>query len=218
MLPPATPQAKLPPQPLNAAPMKIPSQKLCMKSPMITAPITRALLALPATVSFASAPPSAPASATCAGARLAPSSAPASAGCAGARPPMAVIAAMNALSKTAGSRKPASTIAPQRQSTSTSSFQPSAMRCVDSKSRRKNAHASSAPAAKAARRPSTISALALANVEMPGTARTTPISVTKLTRIAAPMDPPQSASRSAAACASGSSASGSTSAPLESFR
>mmetsp|Transcript_9422 Transcript_9422/g.28389 ORF Transcript_9422/g.28389 Transcript_9422/m.28389 type:complete len:203 (+) Transcript_9422:971-1579(+) len=202
MVPMATPQAKLPPQPLNAAPMKIPSQKLCMKSPMITAPITRALLALPIMVSFASAP----------------SSVPASASCAGAWPPMAVITVVATLSKTAGSRKPASTIAPQRQSTSTSSFQPSAMRCVDSKSRRKNAHASSAPAEKAARTPSTILALALANVEMQGTARTTPISVTKLTRIAAPMDPPQSASRSAAACASGSSASGSTSVPLESFR
>mmetsp|Transcript_14132 Transcript_14132/g.33549 ORF Transcript_14132/g.33549 Transcript_14132/m.33549 type:complete len:235 (-) Transcript_14132:503-1207(-) len=183
-------QPKSTPQPLKPAPKKKPSHKLWKKSPKRTPPIKRSLVREPGVLSTSS-----PSTATC-------SDSP--------NPRM--------LSRIGGKAKPARIMVPQRHRTSTSSVHPTATRCVASNKRRKNAHASKAPAAK----PETTAVKAAPYFSFilftPGTIMMTPTKVTRFTKRVVAIAPPQGRGSSGAGAASGSSSSGSMSVPSLSFK
>ena len=207
MVPAATLQPKEFPQPLKAAPMKKPSQRLWKKSPMTTAPTSRALALNLATGSSVSAfPVSTEDSSPDGGA---------------ADPPGPLTASMMILqivSTTGGNTRPARVMVPQRQTTSTSALHPTATRWVASKRSKKKAQANKAPAAKAK---SMAPKTGLADIFFTGgNSRNTPMKVAKFTINAPSIGGPQSVSSvaSVASAASGMVAFGSMSLPWSSLR
>ena len=220
-------------QRMKAPPMKMPSTKLCMKSPRRTPARTRTRCVRLA--------PSAGGDGGGDGMTMA-SSAAASAveeeggdgggltasvcevedileeGTESTTPLSSRVARPTRIWRTIGVRKPVSTIEAHRAVVSPSVVK--GIRCVASKRRRKKAHEMMAPAAKAFMHAPKMLGLALAHLPKAGMRRTTPRRVHKLTMIAAPMDLPHGLATAAttATSACGSVAIGSTSAPLVSLK
>ena len=115
MVPAITLQPKEFPQPLKAAPMKKPSQRLWKKSPMTTAPTSRAVALNLATGSSVSAFPASTEDSSPEGEAADP-------------PLTASMMILQIVSATGGKTRPAKIMVPQRQSTSTSALHPTATR------------------------------------------------------------------------------------------
>mmetsp|Transcript_7122 Transcript_7122/g.16175 ORF Transcript_7122/g.16175 Transcript_7122/m.16175 type:complete len:215 (-) Transcript_7122:255-899(-) len=115
MVPTITLQPKEFPQPLKAAPMKKPSQRLWKKSPMTTAPTSRAVALNLATGSSVSAFPASTEDSSPEGEAADP-------------PLTASMMILQIVSTTGGKTRPAKIMVPQRQTTSTSALHPTATR------------------------------------------------------------------------------------------